>query len=346
MHLRTGLHKLLLKRTVTRQISTQSVAVFDRNAKKMQRNRSSLLENPTMYDYLKDEVAYRLADRVCDITRKFDIAVDLGCGRGHLAQHLTSDSIKFLYQCDNSLSILNQAAPSPDVETFNVQVDEEFLPFKENSINLFLSSLNLHWVNDLPSTFSRILQNLKPDGCFLGATFTSDTLFELRVALQLAELDRLGGFHPHISPFIDSSRFGELLKETGFSLISLDVDEITVHYPTLFELIEDLRGMGESNAALNRPLRLNRDVLLAASAIYDERFGTLREGGEKDERCIPATFRILHFIAWKPDPSQMKPLPRGSGEFSLKDINRLDELGAEIAKKVRDVDDDQKPKTN
>lgn len=42
----------------------------------------------------------------------------------------------------------------------------------------------------------------------------------------------------------------------------------------------------------------------------------------------------------------MKPLPRGSGEFSLKDINRLDELGAEIAKKVRDVDDDQKPKTN
>lgn len=96
-----------------------------------------------------------------------------------------------------------------------------------------------------------------------------DTLFELRVALQLAEQERLGGFFPHTSPFVESSRFGELLKEQGLSLISLDVDEIVVHYPSMFELIEDLRGMGESNAVLTRPLRVSRDVLFAAAAIYD-----------------------------------------------------------------------------
>lgn len=32
-----------------------------------------------------------------------------------------------------------------------------------------------------------------------------DTLMELRVSLQLAELEREGGFSPHISPFVEVS---------------------------------------------------------------------------------------------------------------------------------------------
>ena len=37
------------------------------------------------------------------------------------------------------------------------------------------------------------IQNaLKPDGAFLGCLFGGDTLFELRVSLQLAELEREG----------------------------------------------------------------------------------------------------------------------------------------------------------
>lgn len=67
----------------------------------------------------------------------------------------------------------------------------------------------------------QILRSLKPDGCFLGVMFTTDTLFELRVALQLAEMERLGGFYNHVNPFIESARFGELLRECGYSLISL-----------------------------------------------------------------------------------------------------------------------------
>lgn len=31
-------------------------------------------------------------------------------------------------------------------------------------------------------------------------------------------------------------------------------------------------------------------------------------------------------LGWKPDASQPKPLPRGSGEMSLKDLYRLDEV--------------------
>lgn len=64
-----------------------------------------------------------------------------------------------------------------------------------------VSSLSLHWVNDLPNCFRSIIRALKPDGVFIGALFGGETLYELRSALQLAEIERKGGLSPHISPF-------------------------------------------------------------------------------------------------------------------------------------------------
>lgn len=44
-----------------------SPKIFDRNVKRIQRNRASKLENSKDYDYLRDEVARRLLDRL-DVT--------------------------------------------------------------------------------------------------------------------------------------------------------------------------------------------------------------------------------------------------------------------------------------
>lgn len=73
--------------------------------------------------------------------------------------------------------------------------------------------------------------------------------------------------------------------------------------------------MGENNCTWNRCIHLNREVLIAASAIYKELYGS--------EEKVPATFQIIYFLAWKPDPSQPKPLERGSASNSLKDIGDL-----------------------
>lgn len=45
-----------------------------------------------------------------------------------------------------------------------------------------------------------------------------------------------------------------------------------------------------------------------------------------EDGTIPATFQIIYMIGWKPDPSQPKPLERGSGDVSIKDLYRLDEI--------------------
>lgn len=42
------------------------------------------------------------------------------------------------------------------VRTQRLVVDEEFLPFPPAHFDLIMSSLALHWVNDLPGTFKQV----------------------------------------------------------------------------------------------------------------------------------------------------------------------------------------------
>lgn len=83
-------------------------------------------------------------------------------------------------------------------------------------------------------------------------------------------------------------------------------------------------------------MHLRRDTAVAAAAIYHQLYGN--KDGEK--YTIPATFQIIYMLGWKPDASQPKPLPRGSGEMSLKDLYRLDEV---ISKTKKMSTDDQTP---
>lgn len=164
---------------------------------------------------------------------------------------------------------------------------------------------------------------LTHDGVFLGSLFSGQTLYELRCSLQLAETERLGGFSPHVSPFVEPVDVGSLLSRSGFNLLTVDNDEIIVKYPSMFKLIDDLKLMGESNAAWNRRLHLHRESLLAAAAIYQEFYGD--ENGH-----ILATFQITNFIGWKPHESQPKPAARGSATVSFKDIGNVDKMKGQL----------------
>lgn len=306
--------------------------VFDRQSKFLQKERAAHLPEPQVYDYLKDEVGFRLADRIFDIKRKFKLAIDLGCGRGHVTKNVTADAVEKLIICDSSPTQLKQAAsPEEGVAFERVLLDEESsFPFKDNSADLVISNLSLHWVNDLPGVFSKIKNCLVNDGVLLLSLFGGDSLYELRCSLQLADLERKGGISPHISPFVKPQDLASLLHRCGYNMITIDVDEICIGYPSMFELMNDIKGMGENNAARKRSAHLDRDTMFAAAAIYQELYGKEEEDGGGGG--VPATFQILYAVAWKPDPSQPKPAQRGSGQVSLKDIGRLDQIAEKTGK--------------
>ncbi|XP_012216720.2 arginine-hydroxylase NDUFAF5, mitochondrial [Linepithema humile] len=311
--------------------------VFDRNAKLLQRERAAKDVDVHLYDYLKDEVGDRLSDRIFDIKRKFNKALDLGCGRGHVSKRVFNDSIEELVLADMSPSFLQQAETTEGVKVKKEVIDEENLSFEPNSFDMVISCLSLHWVNDLPGCFKRINSSLKNDGVFLAAVFGGDTLYELRSSLQLAELERHGGISPHISPFAEIRDIGSLLTRANFTMLTIDTDEIVIGYPSMFELMWDLKGMAENNAARNRNLHLSRDTLIAAASIYKELYGKTRED---NTAFVPATFQIIYMLGWKPDASQPKPLKRGTGEVSLKDLYKLDKI-IKSSKKITLGDDDK-----
>ncbi|CAH2255552.1 arginine-hydroxylase NDUFAF5, mitochondrial isoform X1 [Pelobates cultripes] len=303
--------------------STESAFnVFDRKMKRKQRNWAACQPNAQQYDYLKEEVGARIADRVFDIARVFPFALDLGCGKGYISKHLIKETVEKLVQADMSEKALKNSVPT-EIPTNNIIVDEEFIPFKDGTFDLVVSSLSLHWVNDLPRTFHEIHRVLKEDGVFIGAMFGGETLYELRCSLQLAEIEREGGFSPHVSPFTAVTDLGNLLGSSGFNMLTVDTDEIQVHYPGMFEVMLDLQGMGESSCSWNRRSLLHRDSMIAAAAIYQEMYG------EKDG-TVPATFEIYYMIGWKPHASQAKPAKRGSASASFADLGRVNEILSKI----------------
>src|SRR5258708_10807836 len=60
--------------------------VFDRRAVRLHRARAA--RAPAAADFLVNESAERLADRLDDVTRRFPLALDLGCRDGALARVL------------------------------------------------------------------------------------------------------------------------------------------------------------------------------------------------------------------------------------------------------------------
>ncbi|KAJ8002182.1 hypothetical protein DPEC_G00177170 [Dallia pectoralis] len=288
--------------------------VFDRTMKRRQKKWAAS-QDTDKYDYLRDEVGSRVADRVYDIARTFPLALDIGCGKSHIAEHLHKEVVEQLILTDISEKILMNTREN-EIPTRCVVADEEFLPFKENTFDLVVSSLSLHWINDLPGALRQINQVLKPDGAFIGAMVGGETLYELRCSLQLAELEREGGFSPHVSPYTAVTDLGNLLSQTGFNMLTVDIDSIQVHYPGLLEVMTDLQGMGESNCSWNRKKMLHRDTILAAAAIYQEMYGC-------DDGSVPATFEILYMIGWKPHSSQAKPAERGSANVSFGELSKI-----------------------
>ncbi|KAL9021826.1 MAG: hypothetical protein Q9185_000953 [Variospora sp. 1 TL-2023] len=316
-----------------------NLQVFDSNTKYLQKERAAAnAESSRRVDYLRDEVASRLCERLLDINRHFPNVLDLGANACNIARILTTTPpptptdpplhtrLTHLTSAEWSPTLLrrdadlpfNSILPSHTRTVLPPNPETEPLPFSPHSFDAVLSSLSLHWINDLPALLSQVATVLKPDSPFLAAIFGGDSLFELRTSLQLADLDRRGGVATHVSPLADVRDVGGLLQKAGFKLLTVDVDDIVVEYPDTLALMQDLQAMGESNAALvretNAGLRgLGRDVLLANEGIYRELHG---EGEER----IPATWRVIYMIGWTAGEGQPEPLARGTGDVNIKDI--------------------------
>jgi NADH dehydrogenase [ubiquinone] 1 alpha subcomplex assembly factor 5 len=296
-----------------------SPAPFDRAAVRAHRDRAARHFGDN--DFLFQETAARLTDRLDDMRHRFPIALDLGCHGGGLAAALAArPGTDTVVQCDLSPLMARAARATGGIAT--LAADEEALPFAAQSFNLIASNLSLHWVNDLPGALTQIRTALKPDGLFLGCLLGGTTLSELRAAFMDAELAVEGGASPRVSPFADVRDGGDLLTRAGFALPVADLDTIDVYFPGPLELMAGLRAMGEANAVHERRKSFSRRrTVLEAARLYPG--AEAQAAGGTGE--ISARFDVIWLAGWAPGPDQPRPLAPGSAKGRLADALKTEE---------------------
>ena len=253
-------------------------------------------------DFLHDRAAENAVHSLDVILRDFPDAVDLSAHPGPFARRL-ADSVAATRVGPVTTVTDRSRRAGPGVDP---------LDLPDQSQDLIVSLMSLHWANDLPGALAQIRRALKPDGLFLGTLLGAGTLKELRGVLTQAELDIRGGAQARVSPFADGFDGAALLQRAGFALPVSDVDRVVVRYRDILGLMRDLRAMGETNVLAGPVRPLTADILHRASELYAERHA------EADGR-IPATFEIIHLAGWAPHESQQKPLARGSAKLRLAD---------------------------
>jgi len=279
--------------------------IFDRV--RVRSNRARAAARFKDHDFLFREVGGRLVERLDDVSRTFPLALDLGGRDGGLRDDLGNrGGIQHLITADLADAMVRRA-PGP----LRLVADEERLPVGDAMLDLVLSNLSLHWVNDLPGALIQIRRALRPDGLFLGAMFGGDTLVELRNAWLTAEVESEDGVSPRVSPFTTVQDAGQLMQRAGFALPVIDIDTITVSYENALALMHELRAMGEGNALIKRSRQFTRrSTLMAVAQAYQAQYAD-------DDGRIPATFQVIYLTGWAPHESQQKPARRGSGTISL-----------------------------
>lgn len=203
----------------------------------------------------------------------------------------------------------------------NVVTDDDILGLGPKSHDLIVHALCLHWSNDPVGQLVQVRHALRPDGLFLGVMMGGQTLNELRACLAQAEAELSGGLSPRVAPMGEIRDLGALLQRAGLALPVADSLTHTVTYASAFDLMRDLRAMGETNAQTARQKTFSRrNLFFEAARIYQDRFAV------SDNRVV-ATFEMIFLTGWAPDESQPQPLRPGSATARLADILNTTELG-------------------
>ena len=174
-----------------------TMEIFSHQHKWMQKERAaSDVETSRGVDYLRDEVASRLCERllVCctsrfsrafaklcqDINRHFPHVLDLGANACNIARMLTfpsddqpdkgprSQRVGKITAADSSETLLYRDADLPFNKELDIQREvlksSETIPYDAGTFDAVLSSLSLHWVNDLQTTTTLARSGKAPNG--------------------------------------------------------------------------------------------------------------------------------------------------------------------------------------
>lgn len=262
-----------------RQRTSRAVAqLFDPKLRALRRDRAARI-GPELF--LHERTFADCLDRIALLQRRFEHALLIGSPDPQWPERLR-ELVRSVAATDPGPLF---AASSDGREL----VEDAWQP-PAGTYDIVLAVGTLDTVNDLPLALRLIRGAMRSDALLIGALPGGDTLPQLRSAMRAADA-LAGAAAPHVHPRIEASALAPLLDAAGFINPVVDVDRVSVSYPSLDRLVGDLRAMGATNVLLSRPRFVGR----AARAAAARAFAQAGDGSPTIE-----TFEILHFAAHTP----------------------------------------------
>lgn len=239
--------------------------------------------------FIQREIGERLVERLDYVRLQPKCVLDLGCGTGAISQHLIGRYPQAtVIGLDLALGMVEATKARLNYPQFHgVCADVQQLPLQEETADLLISNLMLQWCNDLVAVFQECVRVMRPAGLFSFASFGPDTLYELRNSWS-----QVDGY-THASRFVDMHDVGDALLQAGFRDPVMDRDVITVTYPAVKGLLQDLKAIGANNATLGRNRGLTGKQRL-------QNFYQAYEHYRLPDETYPATYEVIFGHAWAP----------------------------------------------
>lgn len=272
---------------------------FELDRRQVRRHFGRAAGSYEQHDVLQREVQQALLQRLDFYTDAPQRVIDVGAGTGRGTALLKQKYPKAeVIAVDLALPMLRATKKHNSwLKPFvRVCAEASTLPFADHTVDVLHSNLCFQWIDDLPTLFAECVRVLRPGGLLLFSSFGPDTLKELRAAWAAADQQ------PHVSRFLDMHDVGDAMLSAGLRDPVLDVHRYTLTYSEPRKLLEELQGLGATNADHARVRGLTgKDRYRRMLAAYE----AMRVDGR-----IPASWEVVSAHAWGPPSGQAR---RGSG---------------------------------
>jgi len=246
---------------------------------------------------LEQEIGSRLLERLEYLRHPPQRILDLGCGTGAACVELKRRYRKAqVLGLDASMAMLIRLQKRAGLLRPLRAVCADFaqLPLADQSVDLVFSNLAFQWCGSPTALFNEIRRVLAPGGMLLFSSLGVGTLNELEAAW--------GSLHEsaRVAPFADILELGDALMAAGFQEPVMDAERISLSYPDLSGLLEELEATGMTGF-------LRGDISLSeAAAQLESAYRPFTVDGR-----YPVSYEVVYGTAFGPEDGQPRKTAQG-----------------------------------